>query len=185
MLLDLIGFFPVSICKYTSKYHPTYSAAQYSLTFNLAYTPRIYTMFLVFKLYRIRNFSKYLHNWLRKLGTNLIFTSMILVILELVLILHLIACFWVAASEMDTGTNVNWITTAGIENMPNMYKYLTALYWATVTAMTIGYGDIIPTNIVETSFCNICFIIGVSYFSYALSSFSNLIQDLMTTKSRK
>jgi hypothetical protein len=142
-------------------------------------------MLLSFKLYRIRHFAKYLYYWLRRLGTNLIVTSIILTISELVLILHLMACFWIAASEMDTGTNVNWITVGGIQDESNMYKYLTALYWAVVTAMTIGYGDIIPTNLVETSFCSLCFIIGVSYFSYALSSFSNSIQDLMTSKSKK
>mmetsp|Transcript_20161 Transcript_20161/g.14876 ORF Transcript_20161/g.14876 Transcript_20161/m.14876 type:complete len:172 (+) Transcript_20161:1346-1861(+) len=79
---------------------------------------------------------------------------------------------------MSVTTNMNWMSEAEITDEEAYVKYFFSLYWATVTALTIGYGDIVPENNFEVLFCIFSFIVGVSSFSYALSSFSNLIQEL-------
>lgn len=51
-------------------------------------------------------------------------------------------------------------------------QYTTSYYFATVTTMTVGYGDILPVNYWEKMFVCCIFIIGVALFSYTLSTLS-------------
>mmetsp|Transcript_1093 Transcript_1093/g.1103 ORF Transcript_1093/g.1103 Transcript_1093/m.1103 type:complete len:86 (+) Transcript_1093:297-554(+) len=83
---------------------------------------------------------------------------------------------------MSVTTHKNWMWAIDMTDEAPQQRYFTALYWAAVTALTIGYGDITPQNNWEVLFCIICFMVGVSSFSYALSSFSNLIIELGKNK---
>jgi hyperpolarization activated cyclic nucleotide-gated potassium channel 2 len=70
--------------------------------------------------------------------------NLIITIWTLMLMLHLIACFWGVAGKFNLSTNLNWIFVTGIQDEDVIYSYFTALYWASVTIMTVGYGDILP-----------------------------------------
>ena len=63
-------------------------------------------------------------------------------------------------------------------------KYFSALYWATVTCTTVGYGDITPTNKWEMAYALVIIIIGVSFFSYILSNLCGQFADLLKTKAK-
>jgi len=51
---------------------------------------------------------------------------------------------WLTASFFELDSSENWVFVAGIHDESKLMKYFTALYWATVTCTTVGYGDIIP-----------------------------------------
>lgn len=59
--------------------------------------------------------------------------------------------------------------------------YISAVYWAITTCATVGYGDIIPWNEYEMSFCIGVMIIGVAAFSFALSDLSTQFIELRRT----
>lgn len=44
------------------------------------------------------------------------------------------------------------------------------MYWSAATIMTVGYGDIVPTNDDELIICNVVMIVGICVFTYNLSS---------------
>lgn len=92
--------------------------------------------------------------------------------------MHLIACFWASSSKIEVGSYTNWTKVIDIDDDPSSIIYITSLYWVVVTTMTIGYGDITPTDTYETLLCLLCFIVGAACFSYALSSISNNIMEL-------
>ena len=58
-------------------------------------------------------------------------------------------------------------------------KFVTSVYWATVTCTTVGYGDITPTNNYELIWAMIIIIVGVCVFSYFLGDLSSNFSDLV------
>lgn len=112
-----------------------------------------------------------LHLKLMKISLNKI--NLILTVWTLLLMLHLIACFWGVAGKFNLSTNLNWIYAQNLQDSDMVSSYLTSLYWASVTIMTVGYGDILPMNSWETSLVCVIFVIGVAMFSYTLSALAN------------
>lgn len=80
---------------------------------------------------------------------------------------HIGACCFYALAvhllEQDTPVTDVWLSFDGIAVVSDdgsyvmtqslQYRYIRALYWATVTSQTVGFGDVRPRSIHETSFC--------------------------------
>lgn len=87
--------------------------------------------------------------------------------------LHVIACLWGVSGTFNLDSNVNWIIAADIQDKDIVYQYITSLYWAAQTIMTVGYGDILPQSGYEKMFTVLVLVIGVAMFSYTLSTLAN------------
>jgi len=55
--------------------------------------------------------------------------------------------------------------------------YINSLYYAYITMLTVGFGDIVPTTIIEKLFVIIMTIIGCGTFGYALNTIGNIFQE--------
>ena len=60
-------------------------------------------------------------------------------------------------------------------------RYIVALYWATVSLTTMGYGDVVPANTSERLFCIFVALIGGCVFSFCIGSISSLITEVKGT----
>ena len=70
-----------------------------------------------------------------------------------------------------------WITYFHFENETDGSKYVIALYFTVTTIATVGYGDISGTNDWERGTCCLLMVIGVTFFSIASGTFTNIIQN--------
>ena len=54
-------------------------------------------------------------------------------------------------------------------------KYVAALYWAIITMITVGYGDIYPTNTTERIFVIIMALFSCGLFAYAVNTIGSIV----------
>jgi len=51
------------------------------------------------------------------------------------------ACFWFLAASLEDNMYLTWVGERGLIDSSMGYQYLNAIYWATQTITTVGYGD--------------------------------------------
>jgi len=105
-----------------------------------------------------------------KLDKGLIILKISQLNLALVVTCHWIGCLWHSCANISTrlGHDTNWLKqdeedpalSIDHEDLNGYGAYLRSVYWAIVGTSTVGYGDIIPTNIVETTFATVVILFG-------------------------
>ena len=56
--------------------------------------------------------------------------------------------------------------------------YINTLYWAVVTMITLGYGDIVPQTIPEKIYVIFTAMIGCGIFAYSVNKVGMIINDM-------
>ena len=107
---------------------------------------------------------------------------MIKTFVTLIFILHVTGCFWHLAPDFDPNPNsTSWIIENDLLDSPWLARYMAAVYWATVTCTTVGYGDILPINNYELVWALFIIVFGVAIFSYILSNLSSQFSEINRT----
>ena len=147
-------------------------AANIIMTFRL-FSPRIRHVIKLIGQIRKDHIFPFLKNDEKKELINpgalrLIFTLMIVM-----LIAHWISCGWLALGKID-------------DKLDNYTNYLKALYWATTTITTIGYGDITPSTNNQTIFTMFVQLLGAGMYGYVIGNLASLLanSDLARTQFR-
>ena len=70
---------------------------------------------------------------------------------------------------------VCWINYGDFEDADPVMQYVTSLYWAFTTMITVGYGDITPKTTGERMYTMVAMIIASGMFSYTLNSIGNIV----------
>jgi len=106
---------------------------------------------------------------------------------------HLCACgfYFVAYQEAINGVTGTWPEAAGIwivtvENAEAAVTmttsiteaYITSLYWACVTQVSTGFGDIVPLHISETVCCIISMFVGVIITALTIANIQSLVTSI-------
>lgn len=110
---------------------------------------------------------------LKHAGVGVDKSNLVVTIWSLALILHLVANFWGVSATFNTESSDNWMALEGIKDASVVHRYLTSFYWSVVTTMTVGYGDIVPTNRYEKLLTCLILLLGVAINSFILSTLSN------------
>lgn len=71
-------------------------------------------------------------------------------ILMFILLVHSFSCFWVYVGKFNQLVGkVNWIDEKGLDDLDNLSKYLSSVYFCITTITTVGYGDFSGYSAVE------------------------------------
>ena len=60
----------------------------------------------------------------------------------------------------------------------NFFSYITSIYFAVTTMLTVGYGDVIPKTPLEKLFCVFSMLITCCVFAYSMNVIGNIIENL-------
>ncbi|KAL4491974.1 hypothetical protein ABPG72_008395 [Tetrahymena utriculariae] len=91
---------------------------------------------------------------------------------------HLVGCSFrfVGLMENNQGVDKTWL---GDDSQGNwVYKYINCIYWAVVTMVTLGYGDIVPITIAEKVFTIFIVLISCGVFGYCINQVGMIIQSI-------
>jgi hypothetical protein len=99
---------------------------------------------------------------------------------------HFSACiFFLLASFDDEQRHHSWLASTPsrgsfgslIDESPGE-QYIAAFYWSAATVLTVGFGDIIPTNGAERMFATFVMFVGSIFFGYVIASMTDLLATL-------
>ena len=178
MLLDLFASMPYSLI-FNSGNH-------YNNIVRVVRLPRLIRLIKVVKLLRlvkimkISRMSKHVHTILKFFAA---FERFFWFIFLYFLLVHMVACLWVLVAKLET-SSINWITVGGFDDYDDTSLYVVSLYWTVTTVTTVGYGDIVPVSWSEKFFACIFMTIGILFYSYTISSLTNLMSSVDFRKSK-
>ena len=72
----------------------------------------------------------------------------------------------------------NWVGKIGIQDSGWVEKYIYSLYFSATTLLTVGYGDIAPTNVKEVSAILVTEFIGIAIFGYAVNKIGAALSNM-------
>ena len=125
------------------------------------------------KLARFAKLRKYVVKLEDSLGINPIILELCKLVLQVMFISHLTACFfWYTCSIMTTET---WFDEINLQFANLFRQYVTTLYWSITTLATVGYGDIVPINTAERLVTIVIMLLGATVFGYIVSNVSGLM----------
>lgn len=144
---------------------------------------RFLRLFRLLRLMRLLKLNEYISTMEIRFDLNLTSLRLFQMIVSLLFLAHMLGCFWFYTATL-VGLDpeiVTWVSSynggSALDATPDV-QYLYALYWALTTLTTVGYGDIIPTNNAERTFCMVSFIVGALVFGYMLSSIASLVNAM-------
>ncbi|KAM3132211.1 hypothetical protein pb186bvf_015671 [Paramecium bursaria] len=121
-------------------------------------------------------------DYLQSKGNISNLVDLIILILSIYLFSHILACFWHYVSVKSEYLGTNWLIQRGIQNESVFTKYNYAFYWATMTMVTVGYGDITPQNYLEMMACSFSMFISTCIFAYSMNSIGMIIKNINDSK---
>ena len=140
------------------------------------------------KLLRVLKGSRIFKRWESRIGMQYSTMTLIKWCVFVLVLCHWLACAWHTVIQVEEsvlyGQEFNWRKNYGIGVATPWERYLTSLYWSTMTCTTIGYGDVTPQTNAERGLAVFAMCIGSATYAYVVGNICGLIatMDQATTE---
>ncbi len=81
-------------------------------------------------------------------------------------------------AELSSEGEKNWVKKADLDDTSWGEKYIYSLYFSATTLLTVGYGDIAPTNVKEVAAILVTEFIGIAIFGYAVNKIGAALSNM-------
>nr|CCA18677.1 DEAD/DEAH box RNA helicase putative [Albugo laibachii Nc14] len=144
------------------------------LTLKLTRLLRFIRIAKLARLIRMPQFALKIENIL---DTNAVFVRLAGVLCRVLLVTHLLACFWHLVGYSDDPSTITWISTAGLTDYDVLTRYIYAYYWVVTTLAGVGYGDIHAVNTQERLYSIMTEMLGAGGFGVLIRSVSKIFES--------
>ncbi|KAL4468882.1 hypothetical protein ABPG72_009152 [Tetrahymena utriculariae] len=132
-------------------------------------------------IFKLRDFSKFMIDFEEKIifqkqEQNII--QLFKLFASIILIDHFMACIWIQAAKLSYNLDSSWETKKGCQDDTWFHQYTLAFYYSTVTMTTVGYGDIVPTNQIETMVSIFMMLFSSGVFAFTLNQIGMILTEM-------
>lgn len=133
---------------------------------------RVLRLMRLSKLYRLLEVNKAFETYVDPAVINLV-----ILFARIFYIAHLFACLWhyISLSPASDGFPETWTRVTDVDLTSTADRYIASMYFAVVTLLTIGYGDVTATNEVERFVAIVTMVAGVVVFATLVNRLSTII----------
>ncbi|CAD8184026.1 unnamed protein product [Paramecium pentaurelia] len=176
--IDFIAVLPIT---YFLDDNTDAPALRYNKLLRLIRLPRLYRLARLLKMSKtnlnIKNKTQ-TARILSYFGINEGIIKGLILLGKILLINHLIACFWYFVAKFNNFEGNTWVAQANLKDSSLYNQYIASFEWSLQTLTTVGYGDIKATTIEERVFAIIWMIFGTGFFSYTLGKLSSILENV-------
>jgi hypothetical protein len=172
-LLDLAGSFPFDmVISFALESDKSGSASNLSGMKLIRMLKLIRAVKFINKLNKLKEKEGY-----EMLGSFIGVSSALFIV---IFVSHLLGCMLIIVASLEPDENWLHHYNPSLQDADNWTRYITSLYWATVSVTTMGYGDIMPVTHLERMTCIGVALTGAIVFSHCMGLVSSLIAQVST-----
>lgn len=138
---------------------------------------RVFRLIRLVKLYETVTRSSIWHETIQ-ISPSII--SLVILLMQIFYVTHIFACFWhyIALPASVGSYPTTWLLSFGLDSKPLRERYVASVYYVLITMITIGYGDIYPTNDLERLYGIMTILTGVIVMSAMVNRVTSVIANL-------